>query len=110
MIPTNVAFGAFFFVAICVEYLNVMKDENKKSAKNDFMNFLIQRLVNKKIISFSNNITLVSNDFPKNLRKTCTASIHKNMLESSLQNETPISETINDNEFFYQNISQPYKI
>ena len=90
------------FVAICVEYLNLTKDENKNSAKNDFMNFLIQRLVNKKIISFSNNITLVSNDFPKNLRKTCTASIQKNMLESSLQNETPIPETINDNQFFYE--------
>ena len=37
-----------FFVAICVEYLNLTKDENKNSAKNDFMNFLIQRLVNKK--------------------------------------------------------------
>ena len=57
-----------FFVSMCVEYLNLTKDEKKNSAKNDFMNFLIRRLVNKKVISFSNNTTLVSNEFPKNLR------------------------------------------
>ena len=71
-----------FFMAICVEYLNLKQDENKNSAKNDCMDFLIQRLVNEKVISFLNSITLVSNDFPKNLRKTSTASIHKTMLES----------------------------
>ena len=69
---------------MCVEYLNLKKDGKKNSAKNDFMNFLIRRLVNKKVIGFSNNTTLVSNDFPKNLRTMYTATVHKNMFESSL--------------------------
>ena len=87
---------------MCVEYLNLKHDEKKSSAKNDFMNFLIQRLVNKKVISFSNNKTLVSNEFPKNLRKTYTAAIYKNMFESSLQSETRIPQPINDSQFFYE--------
>ena len=66
------------------------------------MNFLIRRLVNKKVISFSNNAILVSKDFSKNLRKTFITTLHKNMLESSLQNEIPISQPINDNQFFYE--------
>ena len=74
----------------------------KNSTKDDFMNFLIRRLVNKKVISFSNNTALVSNDFPKNLRKTCTATIPENMFESSLQNETHIPQPINDNQFFHE--------
>ena len=66
------------------------------------MKFFIRKRVNKKVISFSNHTTLVSNDFPKNLRKTFTATIQKNMFESSLQNRTPIPQPITDNQFFYE--------
>ena len=62
--------------------------------------------INEKVTSFSNNTTLVSNDFPRSLRKTCTATIHKNMFESSLQNETPIPQPINDNQFFFETFSK----
>ena len=61
------------------------------------MNFLIGKLVNKKAINFSNNTTLVSNEFLKNLRKTYTETIHENMFKSSLQNQTPIPQPINGN-------------
>ena len=65
------------------------------------MNFFIRRLINEKVTSFSINTTLVSNNFPRSLRKTCTGTIHKNMFESSLQNETPIPQPINDNQLFF---------
>ena len=76
--------------------LNVKKDKKKKEKKT----FLLED-INEKVTSFSNNTTLVSNDFPRSLRKTCTGTIHKNMFESSLQNETPIPQPINDNQFFF---------
>ena len=70
------------------------------------MNFFIRRLINEKVTSFSINNTLVSNNFPRSLRKTCTGTIHKNMFESSLQNETPIPQPINDNQFFFETFSK----
>ena len=70
------------------------------------MNFFIRRLINEKVTSFSINTTLVSNNFPRSLRKTCTGTIHKNMFESSLQNETPIPQPINDNQFFFETSSK----
>ena len=36
------------------------------------------------------------------MRKICIGTIHKNMFGSSLQNETLIPPTINDNQFFYK--------
>lgn len=70
------------------------------------MNFFIRRLINEKVTSFSINTTLVSNNFPRSLRKTCTGTIHKNMFESSLQNETPIPQPINDNQLFFETSSK----
>ena len=70
------------------------------------MNFFIRRLINEKVTSFSINNTLVSNNFPRSLRKTCTGTIHKNMFESSLQNETPIPQPINDNQLFFETSSK----
>ena len=70
------------------------------------MNFFIRRLINEKVTSFSINTTLVSNNFPRSLRKTCTGTIHKNMFESSRQNETPIPQPINDNQLFFETSSK----
>ena len=70
------------------------------------MNFFIRRLINEKVTSFSINTTLVSNNFPRSLRKTCAGTIHKNMFESSLQNETPIPQPINDNQLFFETSSK----
>ena len=70
------------------------------------MNFFIRRLINEKVTSFSINTTLVSNNFPRSLRKTCTGTIHKNMFESSLQNKTPIPQPINDNQLFFETSSK----
>ena len=78
--------------------------------KKNFRNLFTCRLVNKKVISFSSNMRCFSHDLPKNLRKTCTVTIHKNMLQSSLQKEIPIPQPISDNKFFHVTFSSHIKL
>lgn len=87
MFPSNVVCCAVF-VVICIEYLDQAKDEKIDLTKKN-INLFICRLVNKKVISFSSNMRRFSHDLPKNLRKTCTVTIHKNMLQSSKRNSYP---------------------
>lgn len=98
-----------FFVVICIEYLDQAKDEKIRFDKKNIINLFICGLVNKKVISFSSIMRRFSHDLPKNLRKTCTVTIHKNMLQSSLQNEIPIPQPIND-KFFHVTFSSHIKL